>query len=89
MLPLKQKFVPLSKNREAMEEKKSNRGGKREGAGRPRQENSKKQLAMKLDKDLYDVFYSSEFLNAVENRGRYINAAIRSAMIRDGYISEE
>ncbi|MBO5468095.1 MAG: hypothetical protein J6A02_11765 [Prevotella sp.] len=72
-----------------MEEKKSNRGGKREGAGRPRQENSKKQLAMKLDKDLYDVFYSSEFLNAVENRGRYINAAIRSAMIRDGYISNE
>ena len=64
-------------------EEKSTRGGKREGAGRKPSDNSKKQVAMKLDRDLYDVFYSVIFK---DNRGRYINDAVREKMKKDGYI---
>lgn len=67
-----------------MEEKiKSTHGGKREGAGRPSDPNSKVQISLKLDKDLSDVFDDEEFKG---NRGRYINEAIRAKMKEDGYI---
>ena len=68
-----------------MEEKvKETRGGKRDGAGRKPSPNSKKQVALKLDRDLYNVFYSDLFK---ENKGRYINDAIREKMKCDGYLS--
>ena len=67
-----------------MEEvKKTNHGGSRPGAGRPPKEDSKKQIALKLDRDLYDVFYSDQF---TYNKGRYINDAVRAKMKKDGYI---
>jgi len=65
------------------EEKKH--GGSRPGAGRKPKEDSKKQVALKLDRDLYDIFYSSEFS---QNRGRYINQAVREKMEREGYLPE-
>ena len=69
-----------------MEEKmKSTHGGKREGAGRPSSPRSKVQVALKLDKDLNDVF---EARKEEMNRGRYINDAVRSKMLADGYIKE-
>lgn len=67
-----------------MEEvKKTNHGGLRPGAGRPPKEDSKKQIALKLDRDLYDIFYSEQF---TDNKGRYINDAVRERMKKDGYI---
>ena len=65
------------------EAKKMSHGGSRPGAGRPPKEDSKKQIALKLDRDLYDVFYSEQF---TDNKGRYINDAIRAKMKKDGYI---
>ena len=67
----------------SVEEIKKSRGGKREGAGRPSSPNSKVQVALKLDRDLKDVFDSPNF---EENRGRYINDAVREKMKKDGYI---
>lgn len=67
-----------------MEEKvKSTWGGKRAGAGRKPSDKSKKQIALKLDRDLYNVFYSEDFK---ENKGRYINDAVREKMKNDGLI---
>ena len=64
-------------------DKKTSHGGSRPGAGRPPKEDSKKQIALKLDRDLYDVFYSEQF---TDNKGRYINDAVRAKMKKDGYI---
>jgi len=67
-----------------MEEAKiKSHGGLRPGAGRPPKEDSKKQIALKLDRDLYDIFYSEQF---TYNKGRYINDAVRAKMKKDGYI---
>ena len=60
-------------------------GGKREGAGRPKNPRSKVQIALKLDKDLDEVFKSSEFEG---NRGQYINTAERAKMKEDGYLKD-
>ena len=65
------------------EAKKTTHGGSRPGAGRPPKEDSKKQIALKLDRDLYDIFYSEQF---TDNKGRYINDAVRERMKKDGYI---
>jgi uncharacterized protein (DUF4415 family) len=65
------------------EAKKTSHGGSRPRAGRPTKEDSKKQIALKLDRDLYDIFYSEQFTG---NKGRYINDAVRAKMKKDGYI---
>lgn len=75
-----------------MEEKsKFTHGGKRKGAGRHPKSDSKKQIAMKLDHDLFEAFNAPPFSQKKDdgglNRGRYINDAIREKMERDGYIS--
>ena len=72
-----------------MEEKKqSKKGGKRIGAGRPPKSDSKKQISIKLDRDLYDIFKTPPFVkdNNGLNRGRYINEAIREKLERDSFI---
>ena len=68
------------------EETKSKHGGKRVGAGRPSSPYSKKQIALKLDNDLFEVFCSPQFNG---NRGRYINEAVREKMYADGLILTE
>jgi len=65
-----------------MEEKKSNRGGKREGAGRHKRVESKTVL-LYLEKGLNDALPKSI------NRNAYINDAVREKMQRDGYLSEK
>ena len=75
--------MPANKRKIMEEAKKTSHGGSRPGAGRPPKEDSKKQIALKLDRDLYDIFYSDQF---TENKGRYINDAIRVKMKKDGYI---
>ncbi len=68
------------------EKKKTTHGGKRPNAGRPINPNSKKQIALKLDNDLFNAFNSSQFLDLKVVRGQYINASIREKMQRDGLI---
>lgn len=68
------------------ETKKTTHGGSRSGAGRPTKEDSKKQIALKLDRDLYDIFYSDQF---TYNKGRYINDAIRAKMIADSLLKDK
>ena len=75
--------MPANISKIMEEAKKTSHGGSRPGAGRPPKEDSKKQIALKLDRDLYDVFYSEQF---TDNKGRYINDAIRAKMKKDGYI---
>lgn len=62
-----------------MEEKKSCRGGKRDGAGRPKRVESKTVL-LYFEKDLNDALPKSL------NRNAYINDAVREKMKKDGYI---
>ncbi len=77
-------FLPLPQISDYMaEETKSKHGGKRVGAGRPSSPYSKKQIALKLDNDLFEVFSSPQFNG---NRGRYINEAVRKQMLEDGLI---
>lgn len=63
-----------------MEETKKKRGGKREGSGRPKGENTKR-MCLKLDNDLYAALNIDGL-----NKNRYINNAVRQAMKNDGYI---
>jgi len=56
-----------------MEEKKENRGGRREGAGRPKGNESKKML-LNLELDLVEA------LSTANNKTLFINAAIRFAL---------
>ena len=62
------------------EETKSKRGGKRPNSGRKPNPNSKKQIGLKLDSDLFEVFSSPQFNG---NRGRYINEAVREKMLKE------
>ena len=59
--------------------KKSGRGGRREGAGRHKRVESQKVLFY-FEKDLYDAFPKSI------NRNAYINNAVREKMKKDGII---
>jgi len=65
-----------------MEETKKQRGGKREGSGRPKGL-STKAMSLKLDNDLYAALNNQRL-----NKNRYINDAVRMAMLNDGYINE-
>lgn len=56
-----------------MEEKKENRGGRREGSGRPKGVESKK-ILLNLELDLYEA------LSDVSNKTLFINAAVRFAL---------
>lgn len=62
-----------------MEEIKNKRGGKREGAGRHKGEDTK----------MISVRLSTELLINIPpqtNRSKYINDAVRDALKRDGFI---
>ncbi len=56
-----------------MEEKKENRGGRREGAGRPKGYESKKML-INLEQDLVGA------LKSANNKTLFINVAVRYAL---------
>ena len=63
-----------------MEDTKKKRGGKREGAGRPKG----------VDTTLISVKLETELLNLIPetNRSKYINYALIETLKRDGYIWE-
>ena len=60
-----------------MEEKKENRGGRREGAGRPKGAESKKML-LNLELELADA------IEGANNKTLFINAAIKYALKNRG-----
>lgn len=64
-------------------------GGRRANAGRKKDPNSKVQTALKLDRDLSDVFNSPQFIEGNMLRGQYINIAIREKMQKDGLLSSD
>ena len=77
-------FLHIFANKKCnMAEIKKQRGGKRAGAGRPKGA-STHAMPLKLDIDLYEVLISLKSKDF--NRNRYINDAVRSAMVKDGYI---
>lgn len=53
-------------------EKKSGRGGRREGAGRPKGENNVRSIALRIPEDVANI------LDKQENRSAYIIEAIRA-----------
>ena len=64
-----------------MEEVKNKRGGRREGAGRPKG----------VDTTLISVKLETELLRALPlgtNRSKYVNEAVREKMVRDGIIMQ-
>ena len=62
-----------------MENKENlNRGGKRANSGR-KSITMTKQMCLKLDKDLYEILQSH-----CKNKNRYINTAVRIALLKDG-----
>ncbi len=73
-----------------MEEiKKSNRGGRREGAGRKKGVESSI-VSIKLNNDLLEAF-PTEIINkdgnvTKFNRSEYINVVLRKQMKKDGFI---
>lgn len=62
---------------EKEENKKSARGGKRPGAGRPKTEINRAIFAFRMDMDVADI------LSEKENRSVYINQAVREKNERD------
>ena len=66
-----------------MEEKKSKRGGKREGAGRPQSRPDSKIISIRLETELLENFPPNT------NKSLYINKAVRAAMLQDGLLSED
>ena len=69
--------------------KKSNRGGRREGAGRKKGVESSI-VSIKLNNDLLEAF-PTEIINkdgkvAKFNRSEYINMVLRKQMKKDGFI---
>lgn len=71
------------------ETKKTKRGGKRIGAGRPKKSDSKVQIALKLDFDLNEAFNSPQFIETNMLRGQYINQSIREKMQKDGILPSD
>lgn len=67
-----------------MEENKNKRGGKRVGSGRKPTGLSTTAMSLKLDNDLYIALNSHGL-----NKNRYINDAVRAAMLQDGLLSDE
>ena len=63
-----------------MEEKKENRGGRRENAGRKKRDKEVKPISLNLEQALF------EKLPKELNRNAYINEAVRAKMKEDGYI---
>ena len=64
-----------------MEETIKKRGGKREGAGRKPVGLSTTAMSLKLDNDLFLALNGNGL-----NKNRYINNAVREAMLKDGLL---
>lgn len=67
--------------------KKDNRGGKREGAGRPSTDNAKVLMSVRVDRDLAEAMSSEAFM-AHNKKPEYVNHALRDALLKDGFITD-
>lgn len=65
-----------------MSEILNNRGGKRDGAGRPKKANCQKPMSLRLDPELSNVFDNNKTIK----KNTYINEAIREKMRTDGLL---
>lgn len=67
-----------------MKEANKQRGGRREGAGRPKGV-TQQAINLKIDKELWVAF--NNLKQIIPNRNKYINDAIRAAMLKDGFLT--
>lgn len=65
-----------------MSEIMNNRGGKREGAGRPKKDVCQKPMSLRLDPELSYVFDNDKTIK----KNTFINEAIREKMMREGML---
>ena len=72
-------MLNLQKFKIKMEEIKKKRGGKRDGAGRPKGEETT-MISVRLEKELLKRIPSQT------NRSKYVNDAVREKMAKDGLL---
>ena len=65
-----------------MSEIMNNRGGKRDGAGRPKKDVCQKPMSLRLDPELSYVFDNDRSIK----KNTFINEAIREKMMREGML---
>ena len=65
-----------------MSEIMNNRGGKREGAGRPKKDVCQKPMSLRLDPELSDVFDNNKTIK----KNTFTNEAIREKMTKEGLL---
>ena len=65
-----------------MSEIMNNRGGKREGSGRPKKDVCQKPMSLRLDPELSYVFDNDKTIK----KNTFINEAIREKMMREGML---
>ena len=70
------------------QEKKKSRGGKREGAGRPKIDDAKLPITVRLDADIYKILKSKNFLNRY-NMAQFVNDSIRNKLMIHGFFDVE
>lgn len=68
------------------QEKKKSRGGKREGAGRPKMDDAKQPITVRLDADLYNVLKSENFKSRY-NMAQFVNDSIRNKLMIHGFLN--
>ena len=68
-----------------VQEKKKARGGKREGAGRPKKDDAKQPVTVRLDADLYNVLKSENFKSRY-NLAQFVNDSIRNKLMIHGFL---
>ena len=70
------------------QEKKKARGGKREGAGRPKKDDAKQPVTVRLDADIYKILKSRDFMNRY-NMAQFVNDSIRNKLMIHGFLNGE
>ena len=70
------------------QEKKKSRGGKREGAGRPKMDDAKQPITVRLDADLYNVLKSENFKSRY-NMAQFVNYSIRNKLMIHVFLNGE
>lgn len=79
-------FVYLQKNKNMEQEKINTRGGKREGAGRPKKDDAKQPITVRFDADVHKILKSKEFLNQF-NLAQFVNDSVRERLMSNGFIN--
>lgn len=67
---------------------KKKRGGKREGAGRPKKDDAKQPITVRMDADIYRILKSRKFLNQF-NLAQFVNDSVRDRLMLKGFYDVE